>query len=221
MFDDLKFFSCQLALFIESGTIRSDELSFEISKNMAIGQYEPMLIPEAPGMPPEFPRLQINTSKGYQVTLSKLRADLVVNLPLGVEDVDLQRFFDEARKLLGILGGRDFRFSRIGYIHNYFWPSAAGAGVVAQSLLKVNRDNISDIQLSVTKKFDADGTTFNDLYSFANGSSNSWGEGYLVVRDVNNVPRDGLIFTADQVLALMNTARAKVAPNSIAEFMVE
>lgn len=221
MFDDLKFFSCQLALFIEAGSIRSDELSFEISRSMAIGEYEPMLIPEGPGMPPEFPRLQINTSKGYQVTLSKLRVDFVMHLPLGVEGVDLQRFFEEAKKLLGILGGRGFSFSRVGYIHNYFCPSVLGASAIAQSLLKISGESITDLQLSVTKRFEEEGVSYNDLYNFANGSSNPWGDGYLIVRDLNTVPRDGLSFSAERISALMGMARNKVAPDSVARFIGE
>lgn len=212
-------FSCQLALFVESGSVRADELSVEVRRGMDLGSYEPMLIPEAPGMPEEFPRLQINTSKGYQLTMSKLRIDFFMSLPLGLEDKELTEFHQRASQLLGILGSYGFSFSRVGLICNYFLSSTVSAKDAAQKFLKVDSDDVAELNFSITKRFERGGRLLNNLYNFASGASAHMGDGYVLVRDVNTVPHINYSMSPRDIEELIDFMKGMIDRNSVSDFV--
>ncbi len=210
-----KLMTCQLALFIREGNVRSDEFSFELSKNMDIGSYEPMLIPEAPGMPPEFPRLQISTPKGYQLTLSRVRVDFLITLPLGLEASEVNHFHSQCKKLLKILDERNFKYSRVGYIHNYF---ATGQSVIESFIKKATpfrERDFFELSLSVTEHINVSNWVCNSLYSFSSAFTAFNEPGLFAVRDLNTAPDKDYILTKEDIEVVLETAPEIVNISSI------
>ncbi len=219
MENKLKLMTCQLALFIKEGFVRSDEFSFEISRRMHLGNYEPMLIPEAPGMPPEFPRLQISTPKGYQLTLSRLRVDFVMSLPLGIEEDDTRRFHDECKTLLAILEEKGFKFSRVGYIHNYFSVGEAAIEEFIKKATPFRERNFFELSLSVTERTFVNQKECNSLYSFSSAINGAGESGLLAVRDINTVPDKNYELLSSDVGSFMVAALSEIGVKSVIDLV--
>lgn len=219
MENKLKLMACQLALFIKEGFVRSDEFSFEISRRMDMGNYEPMLIPEAPGMPPEFPRLQISTAKGYQLTLSRVRVDFVMSLPLGIEDEDARRFHKECKALLGILEEKGFKFSRVGYIHNYFSVGEAAIEEFIKKVTPFRERSFFELSLSVTERVVLAGKECNSLYSFSSPFTGNGESGLLAVRDINTAPDNNYELLSKDVENFMTAALPEIGVKSVLDLV--
>lgn len=214
----LKLNACQLALFVGSGSIRADELSFEVRKHLDIGEYDPMLIPEAPGMPAEFPRLQISTPKGFQLAMSRARLDFMLSLPLGIDEPDFLGFVDKCGKLLDVLHEHTYRYSRIGFIKTYFADSNNAGGIV-EKLIKVQMGPLDEVNVSLTKKIELEGRKCNSLYNFANGVNASGDFGLLVARDLNTDAGVINSFDSKEAKAFIASVVPLASSESVYEFL--
>lgn len=201
MFANSKPFSSQLALFVKSGTIRADELSFAAT-NMNIGEFEPILIPEVPGMPDEFPKLQINTPAGYRLTMSKMRIDFFMELPLGLDESDLVSFERNCDQLLDILAGKNIIYSRVGFVRSSF-ARGVQAPQLVEMLSKIPPAGVSDFFVSYTQKIECIGRVCNDVRNFSNGMNASGEAGVGSVRDINTDPAHEIVMSADDVKAFV------------------
>ena len=199
MFDKSFFYSCQLALFVGSGTVRADDLSSLIRSRLDIGEYEPMLIPEQPGMPAEFPRLHINTAEGYRLSMSKARIDFILELPLGLDKSHIDSFKVKCEALGSLLGEKGFNFTRIGWVKNAFSQSDTPAQDMIEALAKFSSEQVSDFSMSVTKKVTIGDWCANSLYTITNGVGPAGLTGVVCVRDINNDPLHPVVIAASQV----------------------
>lgn len=219
MRDKPSLFAIQLALFIDNGSVHADELSYLVRSKMNIGRFEPMLIPEQGIMPAEIPRLNINSDDGYRLSLSKVRLDFVLEIPFGINDNTLDVFFGNCKTLCEILEERNVVLSRIGLVKNWFIPEDRPAVGLAEKLLSVPVAEISDVSVSVTKKKDIDGMVCNSLYAFMNGMHQSGGSGWVVSRDVNNVPSADIRIKSGNVPAMVQRFNQEASDKSVADFV--
>lgn len=218
MVTGFKLNTCQLALFVNGGAIRADELSFEVRKHLAIGEYDPMLIPEAPGMPPEFPRLQITTPKGFQLTMSRARVDFLLGLPLGIDDSESAGFIEKCEGLLDILRGHGYRYSRVGFIKTYFVEASKAIDVV-RKVVKVPMEPVDEVTISLTKKIVLKEKKCNSLYNFVNGVNQAGEPGLFIARDLNTDPAVTHSFDAPEVKDFIASAVPLVSGESVSEFI--
>lgn len=184
-YDSLKSYTLQFVYFIAGGTIRFDELSALVRQNLTIGDFDPMLIPDAPGMPPEFPRLQIFTPEGYKLTASKARIDFVIDLPLGLGTPELQSFKENCLLLSNMLTNKGFVFSRAALVNTMFTSQDDSHLDILNSLTKIKPDNISNINIVFTKHSLIGTIQCNDVYNISNGSISTGETGLVVIRDIN------------------------------------
>lgn len=218
MLDGLSPYVYQFALFTGAGSIRADELSSEVRKRLDIGDYDPMLIPEQPGMPEEFPRLQINTAKGYRLTMSKARIDFFLDLPLGFEEEDVHKFKVCMEKLLGILHENNFRYSRVGFIKTNFVANSSPAPFFLNAVTNFSPDSVTDVQLAVTKKIMCSKWQCNSLYSYASGFGGGV-VGLLAIRDINTDPAMNYMMGSEDVKDFYMSADAISGVDSLIDFM--
>lgn len=216
---NMKLHGCQLALFVNSGSMRADFLSADVRRVVDIGEFEPLIIPEAPGMPNEFPRLQIGSDKGYQLTMSKVRVDFHLNLPLGLSGSDVGVFVDKCKLLLGILNEYGVSLSRVGYVFTYFIEGSDQSRAVVKKLLTVFDDDVSEVNISITKRFNVCDSKCNNLYGFVSAVSASGVPGLVVSRDVNTVPEAGQVFDLSFVSKFIDAVHDVMGEGSVAEFL--
>jgi hypothetical protein len=209
----------QLALFMGRGVIRADELSYDVRRRLDIGDFEPMLIPEAPGMPDDFPRLQINSPRGYRLTMSRARVDFFLDLPLGIDADDKAEFFSKCRELLAILDEREIRYSRVGLIKTSFAPGVGAPEFLVSSLTRLPTAGVSDASLSITKKITCSGVRCNSLFNFSNGVLASGQLGLLAIRDVNTDPALNADLALEATSHFIAEADAQSGIESILEFV--
>lgn len=219
MFDKMFKFSNQLALFVSSGSVRADELSYLVRSKMEVGEFEPMLIPEQPGMPAEIPRLHINTDSGYRLAMSKSRIDLTVEIPFGIMQEEEDRFSKNCAILMSILRERKIDFDRVGWVGSWFAEVDNAGSALASSLLKVADREVSDMNVSITQKKNINDITCNSLFSFANGTHQSGMQGIIVARDVNTVPSNGMVITCDQADTLIFSFAKEASKQSVLDFL--
>lgn len=214
-FDNMKKYVYQVAYFVKSGGVRSDEFSSLVRKKLDIGDFEPMLIPDQPGMPPEFPRLQIFTPKGFRLTVSKLRIDFFMDLPLGIEEEEAQSFMNNCTELSGLLEENGYVFSRLGMICTMFEKQDAAADSILDCLTKLDSSNISDISLTVTKKTQIGEYECNSVYNYSNGGISTGDVGVVAVRDVNTNPAMDFNITGADADKFFKAALVEIQPSSL------
>lgn len=218
LFELLKCHAIQVAYFVQEGVIRYDELSSLIRNTLKIGEFDPMLIPEAPGMPPEFPRLQIFTPDGYRLSASKIRIDFIIDLPLGVGAKELQEFKDNCFLLSDMLTGRGFVFSRVGVINTMFTKLEDAAKQILGELTKLDPELVSDASLSVTRKVTIGGLRCNSLFNVSNGGISTGDIGLVAMRDVNTDPLVTHALTGNALNDFITAALSAVESDSFKEF---
>lgn len=219
--DQLKNYVYQVAFFIRSGSVRSDELSSLLRNTLNIGDFEPMLIPEAPGMPPEFPRLQIFTPQGYRLTVSKVRIDFFIDLPLGIEKEETQAFIDNCNRLSDLLESKGFSFSRLGVIGTMFAKTEGAATSILNSVTKLDSTDVSDVSLAVTKKKQVGKYLCNSVYNLSNGGMSTGDFGLVAIRDVNTDPMVELSLSGADAKDFVEAALVEVQPSSFKNFVGE
>lgn len=218
MLEGIRTLSIQLAIFVSAGSIRADELSFAVRSRMAIGEFEPMLIPEMPGMPDEFPRLQINTSNGYRLTMSRSRIDFFLELPLGVDEGDINNFLASCRLLVSILAEKEFVLSRVGFVRTYF-VSHVKANYLIDSLMSIPSEGISEVSISFTQKILCANKQSNSVFAFSTGQNQVGELGIAMNRDVNTDPKFHSNFGGGDILDYIVEASALVGIDSLNEFI--
>lgn len=215
LFDNMKRHVYQVAYFVKFGGIRSDELSSLVRKHLDIGEFEPMLIPEQPGMPPEFPRLQISTPKGFRLTVSKVRIDFFIDLPLGIEEEETRAFMDNCIKLSSLLENNGYIFSRLGMICTMFEKMDNAADSILNSLTRLNPSDASDASLTITKKTQINEYECNSVYSYSNGGISTGDVGLVAMRDVNTSPALDINITGADANKFISTALNEIQPSSL------
>ncbi|WP_237858039.1 hypothetical protein [Pseudomonas sp. PGPR81] len=183
----MKQFKChivQLALFLKDSKIQLDDLSSKLRSKLAIGDFNTMIMPEAPGMPEDFPRLQITTPVGYRLTSSKTRIDFFIDLPLGIEDKDFNGFKANCSKLLEVLAELGCKYMRLGYVKTYFSSDEEPVKTFIDKVTRIPSDGLSDVQFNVTRKREKEGCAYNDIFSFTTAYLNMR-RGLVAVRDLN------------------------------------
>lgn len=218
MLNNLSFFAIQAALFIGSGSIRSDELSFLIRSKMDIGEFEPITFPEQPGAPVEIPRLHISTDNGYRFTMSKARIDIICEWPFGIDAKEEARFAENIRRLSDILSEKDFIFSRIGVVKSWFANQEKAALEIADLLLKVPSDNVTDVSFAITKRVQLREFECNSLFNFSNGVHQSGAPGAIVVRDVNTIVNEAKQIKCADVEGIFEAFNSEASSESIVKF---
>ncbi|WGK92327.1 hypothetical protein [Pseudomonas migulae] len=211
----------QVAFFIKSGSVRSDELSSLFRNTLNIGDFEPMLIPEAPGMPPEFPRLQIFTPQGYRLTVSKVRIDFFIDLPLGIEKEESQEFIDNCNKLSDLLESKGFSFSRLGVIATMFAKEEGAAASILGLVTKLDAADVSDVVLAVTKKKHVGKYLCNSVYNLSNGGLSTGDIGLVAIRDINTDPMLELSLSGEDAKEFIEAALVEAQPSSFKTFIGE
>jgi hypothetical protein len=219
LFDHLKSYVYQVAYFIKSGSVRSDELSTLIRNTLSIGDFEPMLIPETPGMPPEFPRLQIFTPQGFRLTVSKVRIDFFIDLPLGIERDETEIFKDNCNRLSSLLESKGYTFSRLGVINTMFRKQEDASISILNSLTNLDATDVADAALSVTKKIRLGTYQCNSLYNISNGVIATGENGLVAIRDVNTDPMVELTLSGTEASEFINVALAEVQSSSLKDYV--
>ena len=216
--EGIRTLSIQLAVFVSAGSIRADELSFAVRSRMDVGEFEPMLIPEMPGMPDDFPRLQINTSNGYRLTMSRSRIDFFLELPLGIDGTDIECFLAGCRSLVSILTEKDFVFSRIGFVRMFF-VAHVKADFLMNRLMNVPSDGITDVSVSFTQKVLCANKQSNNIFAFSTGQNQIGEPGVAMNRDVNTDPVIHSNFEGSDILEYIVEASSLVGIDSLKEFI--
>lgn len=216
--EGIRTLSVQLAVFVSSGSIRADELSFAVRSRMDVGEFDPMLIPEMPGMPDEFPRLQINTPAGYRLTMSKSRIDFFLALPLGVDESDSAAFLSNCRSLISILSEKDFVFARVGFVRMFF-AAQAKADFLIDRLMSISSEGITDVSISFTNKVLCSGRQSNNVFGFSTGQNEIGEPGVALNRDVNTDPSSVVGFGGVEMLEYINEANSLTGFDSLQEFI--
>ncbi|MDG9891054.1 hypothetical protein [Pseudomonas juntendi] len=170
-------------------------------------------------MPAEIPRLNINSEDGYRLSLSKVRLDFVLEIPFGIDESALGVFFENCTVLCEILQERNVILSRIGLVKNWFMPEDRPAVGLAEKLLNVPAAEISDVSVTVTKKKTFDGMVCNSLYAFMSGVHQSGSSGWVVSRDINNVPGANVKIKAGNVPAIVQDFTQEASDQSVADFV--
>ncbi|MFP3369297.1 hypothetical protein [Pseudomonas sp. SIMBA_068] len=218
MFKDLTNFSYQLALFTESGKIMADELSVACRNKMNIGAYTPALIPEMPGMPDEIPRLQIQTDRGFQVGMSNIRIDFVIDLPFGLDSKDREGFIENARRLLELLDERGFVYSRVGFVKKYLKVMPDAGKFLSGLFGGVGGSSLTDFSVNASQRIEVAGKQCNNIFNVGSGVIRGGEVGVVALRDVNIVPGQGSI-VKDDVLSFMAEAESILGVESFDEFV--
>ncbi|UVM23818.1 hypothetical protein [Pseudomonas wadenswilerensis] len=219
----MKDYSChivQLALFVKQGKIQPDELSAKIRGALVIGDFNTMIVPDAPGMPDEFPRLQIHTVRGYRLTSSNARVDFFLDLPLGVDERLLGEFTQNCSALLGVLHGFGCAYSRIGFVKTYFSADERAEKTFIDLVSKLSSDDVSEVQFSLTKKTSISGYSCNDMFSFTSAYM-SGRRGIVTVRDINTDPNVDLNLDAEKAESLITEFNFLSGKDSIVRFTGE
>ena len=218
MLKGIRTLSVQLALFISSGSIRADELSSAVRNRMNIGEFEPMIIPEMAGMPDEFPSLQINTSEGYRLAMSKSRIDLFLALPLGIDDGDICSFILSCQSLMSILSEKKIVFSRVGFVRLFFIAQAK-ADFLIDELMKVSSDDICEVTISLTKKVICANKQSNNIFIFSTGQNDFGESGVAFNRDINTDLSDSSSLDDKEVIDYVLEASALTELGSLKDFI--
>ncbi|MEN5141102.1 hypothetical protein [Pseudomonas juntendi] len=178
-----------------------------------------MLIPEQPGMPAEIPRMHINTDCGYRVSMSRARIDLTLELPFGIDAEENVRFYKNCKIFTEILREKAFSFERIGLVGSWFAPTTQSGALIAELLLQVPSNDISDVTLSITKKHSIRDVVCNSLFNFSSAIHQSNLEGVNINRDLNTVPDAGKLFSCDDVGEFVSLFKLETTEDSILEFI--
>lgn len=221
LFDHLKSYAYQVAYFVKSGNVRSDELSTLIRNTLTIGDFEPMLIPEAPGMPPEFPRLQIFTPTGFRLTVSKVRIDFFIDLPLGIDSEETEAFKENCYRLSSLLENKGYTFSRLGVIHTMFRKQESAATSILNALTKIDSTDVSDASMSITKKVKIGTYLCNSLYNISNGGIATGEIGLVAVRDLNTDPTVELTLSGTDANKFIDAALTEIQHSSFKDYVGE
>lgn len=219
MFDNIKVYSCQLALFVSAGAIRADELSFAIRSKMDVGEFEPMLIPESPGMPDEFPRLSINTPKGYKLSMSKARIDFLIDLPLGVDEQEFNEFKTACKVLCSILDEKGFKFSRVGFVKTLFESMPRATQFLVQDIARLALQDSTDFSMTISAKRKYEKWGCNSIYSLSNGLRSGSEVGLVVARDVNIGPENEVALVPTDVDGFLSFAEAECSVENLRKFI--
>lgn len=174
----------QLALFLKSANVQLDDLSSKLRSKLTIGDFSTMIMPEAPGMPEEFPRLQVNTPQGYRLTASKTRIDFFLDLPLGIEDRDHEGFRSNCRSLLEVLSDFGCVYVRLGYVKTYFRSDEEPVKTFIDKVTRLPSVGLEEVQFNVTRKSERGGYVYNDVFSFTTAFLNAR-RGMVAIRDLN------------------------------------
>ena len=217
-YNSLKPYTMQFVYFIAGGTIRFDELSTLIRQTLKIGDFDPMLMPDSPGMPPEFPRLQIFTAEGYKLSASKTRIDFVIDLPLGLGTTELDTFRENCLLFTNLLTSKGFVFSRVALVNTMFASQDETEKDILESLTKINPENISNITIGFTKRSLIANISCNDVFNISNGSISTGETGLVVTRDINTDVTIYEILHEGMISEFINSAFLAASPHSLKEF---
>lgn len=217
MFPNLTTYANQVALYINSGKIMADELSVACRKKMKIGSYTPTLLPDFPGMPDEIPRLQIQTTTGFQLTMSPARIDLTLDMAFGLDKADEDLFFENLNLLLDVLNDYGFDYSRVGILRRFYHVLNDPALLLVDNFGGVRSDGLSDF--TVNAVYDAKVSELNckDMYSISSGVIRGAEPGLVAMRDLNVNPGQSLM-TRVKVTEFVQSATLLLTDESIANF---
>lgn len=196
----------QVALFISGSRIRSDELSLKVRMGLDIGEFEPMIIPDAPGMPDEIPRLNIATPAGYRFSASKSRIDFILDLALGLDEEKFNQYRRNVEALAGIVEGAGARIHRIGLVRTLFFRSEAPQDIIQQGFLKKNVSGLKEANVNIVRDISISGIKGNDLYNIGCGFIIGQQRGISINRDINTDPNIALSWGRDDVMRFYDEA---------------
>ncbi|MGE8180492.1 hypothetical protein [Pseudomonas mandelii] len=215
----LKTYTLQFVYFIAGGSIRFDELSTLIRQTVSIGDFDPMLMPDAPGMPPEFPRLQIFTPEGYKLSASKTRIDFIIDLPLGLGVAETETFKENTSLLTNMMINKGLVFSRVALVNTMFAAQDKAEREILEALTKITPDGISNINIGFTKSSKIGNLSCNDVFNLSNGSISTGETGLVVTRDINTDATAYQTLNQAMILDFIPAAFMAATPHSLQEFV--
>ena len=217
MFPNLTTYANQVALYINSGKIMADELSVACRKGMKIGAYTPTLLPDFPGMPDEIPRLQIQTDKGFQLTMSPARIDLTLDLAFGLEKADDDLFFENLSLLLDVLKDYGVSYSRAGALRRFYCVMNKPELLMSECFGNAKSDGLSDFTVNAVYNATVSGLNCKDVYSLSSGIIRGVEPGLVAMRDLNVNPEQGLM-TPGKLIEFVQAASVLLTDESIVGF---
>ncbi|MBA1193375.1 hypothetical protein G7007_10940 [Pseudomonas entomophila] len=218
MFRDFTHFAYQLAFFTEKCSIPADEFSVDCRKKLSIGSTNPTFIPDFPGLADEVPRLQIQSDVGYTVTLSNVRVDIIVDLPFGLNEAERNRFLSNAKILAEILGGHEFKFSRIGLVKRYLKTMDNPGQFISQHFGGHGGPRVYDFSVNAVAETDLLGQRCNNVFNFSAATIRGTEKGVVAYRDLNTVTGQKDL-SLDSVLEFIVAAEVELSIESLARFV--
>lgn len=211
-------FANQIALYVNSGKILADELSVACRRSMKIGVYSPTVLPDIPGMPDEIPRLQIQSERGFQLSMSPVRIDLTLDVSVGYEKADEDLFFENVRLLLDLLNDYGFDYSRVGLVRRFYQVMNKPGDLVAENFGGRSRDGLSDFNVTAVYDSIVSRLHCKNVFNVGSGMIRGIEPGLVAMRDLNINPGQE-IMTRVRVEEFVNSASALLNGESMAAFI--
>lgn len=218
MFSDLTHYAYQLAIFTENSTIPPDEFSVFCRKNLKIGNATPSFVPEFPGMPPEIPRVQIQSDAGYSITLSGVRIDLVLDLAFGIGDDEKKSYIDNAKSLASIFDEHGIKISRVGFVKRFLKVIDEPGQRISQLFGGHGGEALVDFSVNSIIRADFHGRRCNDIYNYSAGVIRGVDQGLVAYRDLNIVPGEKALSSAEAI-EFIGEADARLTGESLGKFV--
>lgn len=187
---------------------------------MKLGNYNPSLLPEFPGMPDEIPRLQIQTDTGFNLSMSNARVDLILDLPFGLEKGDQALFFENVNLLLDILNDHGFDYSRVGLVRRFFHVMNEPEKLIASRFGGREGDDLTDYSVNAMRRANISGVECKNIFNISNGIIRGVEPGLVAFRDLNVNPNQ-TVFTRVGVQDFVKAANELLTLESLVEFSGE
>ena len=151
----------------------------------------PTILPYSPGMPIEFPIVQLKSNDGkYLLNMAKSRCDFIISYPLSK---NIQTEIDQYYTLLNNLTTElsTMKFSRVGMVARYIIEDVNGVKYVNDKFFKKNLENMFELMIRFNERKKWNNTLLNDVINISNiayNENNTKKNGVHIERDINTAP---------------------------------
>lgn len=218
MFDDFTHHAYQLAFFTDSGSIAADEFSVACRKQLDIGPFTPQFLPAFPGMPDEFPRLQIQSETGYSVSLTGSRVDLIIDKAYGLTEDHKAVFLKNAKSLVALIEGCGATFLRVGLVRRYFKVMERPGRFVSNAFGGKGGEGLVDFSVNGVVRVEFQSRKCNSVYNISSGIIRGSETGVVAFRDINIVPGENAL-SSGAARSFIDFAESALGLDSMSEFV--
>ena len=108
---------------------------------------------------------------------------------------ELEDFLNKIRSYAAVVFGYN-NITRFGFIGQYFYKTSEPVENIQSKYFKSNIGHLEELNVRYNKRFDCNGLILNDIVELGKGTfieSQGMQDGILILKDINNVPSDGLL----------------------------